>query len=71
VLGVLAGLEVLRSVKEASIKPHASLAVVCWTNEFVQITARSHAKMTDIIIEKVLVSCLVALDRLSGRAIPA
>ncbi|EKG10420.1 Peptidase M20 [Macrophomina phaseolina MS6] len=33
VLGVLAGLEVLRSVRECGIKPHASLAVVCWTNE--------------------------------------
>lgn len=33
ILGVLAGLEVLRAVKESGYKTHHPLAVVCWTNE--------------------------------------
>jgi acetylornithine deacetylase/succinyl-diaminopimelate desuccinylase-like protein len=33
ILGVLAGLEVLRAIKETGYEPHHPLAVVCWTDE--------------------------------------
>lgn len=33
ILGVLAGLEVLRAVHESGYVPHNPLAVVCWTDE--------------------------------------
>ena len=33
ILGVLAGLEVLKAVKESKYIPHNPLAVVCWTDE--------------------------------------
>lgn len=37
ILGVLAGLEVLRTIKESGIKTYAPVAAVVWTNEYVAL----------------------------------